>query len=371
MKHISPSRQRVRVLIVDDSAFVRRTLTKILERDSRIEVIGTAWDGREAIEKIARLSPDVVTMDLNMPKMDGIEALDVIMREMPLPVIVVSSLNQDIIEETLEALEHGAVDFILKPTELASEKLYQIQTQLINKVITLASLKGKTISSRVQKTLPISQGVKPPPLAFPSSSQQHRECVAIGVSTGGPSALYQIIPQLPVNFPAGILIIQHMPPGFTKPLAERMNKNSQITVKEAEQGDEITPGLALVAPGGNHLYLSTVGQASEEKRGPKQQSVTVRIDPEPSHYIHVPSIDLTFSDVANVYKERSIGVILTGMGKDGVDGLEKIKAAGGSAIAEDESTCVVFGMPEVAIRRGIIDKVAPVHHIARLLIEMV
>lgn len=362
MKHIPPSRHKVRVLIVDDSAFVRRTLTKILERDSRIEVIGTAWDGKEAIEKIARLSPDVVTMDLNMPKMDGIEALDIIMREMPLPVIVVSSLNQDIIEETLEALEHGAVDFILKPTELASEKLYQIQNQLINKVVTIASLKKHTISSRVQRTMPFSQGIKPPPLTFPPSSQERAiECVAIGVSTGGPSALYQIIPQLPDNFPAGILIVQHMPPGFTKPLAERMNKNSQITVKEAENGDTVTPGVALVAPGGNHLYLERT----------KQQTITVRVDPEPSHYIHIPSIDLTFSDVAEVYKDRSIGIILTGMGKDGVDGLEKIKLAGGSSIAEDESTCVVFGMPEVAIRRGIIDKVAPVYHIARLLIEMV
>lgn len=370
MKKIPPSHHKVRVLIVDDSAFVRRTLTKILERDQRVEVIGTAWDGQEAIEKIARFSPDVVTMDLNMPNMDGIEALDIIMREMPLPVIVVSSLNRDIIEETLEALEHGAIDFILKPTDLASEKLYQIQTQLVNKVIAIASLKGKTMTSTVRKVLPTPEPM-PLPAFFPFPSSRRVECVAIGVSTGGPSALYHIIPHLPEDFPAGILIVQHMPPGFTKPLADRMNKNSRITVKEAEMGDEVTPGVALIAPGGNHMFLSISGQTASGQGRTKQPKVTIRIDPEPSHYIHIPSIDLTFTDVANVYREKSVGVILTGMGKDGVDGLEKIKAFGGSSIAEDESTCVVFGMPEVAIRRGIVDRVAPVHDIARLLIEIV
>ncbi len=360
MEHFPYLRQKVRVLIVDDSAFARRTLTKILERDSRIDVIGTAWDGKEALDKIARLSPDVVTMDINMPNMDGIEAIDIIMREMPLPVIVVSSLNQHIIEETFEALEHGAIDFILKPTELASEKLYQIQSELINKIVTIASLKGPSLQKNLRKSSP------PPPPQKSSRipdfvSRVHRvDCVAIGVSTGGPTALYQIIPKLPSNFPAGIVIVQHMPPGFTKPLADRMNKNSQMTVKEAETGDEISPGVVLVAPGGQHLFLK------HDRRG----KVVIHIDSEPSHYIHIPSIDITFSNVAEIFQQRSVGVILTGMGKDGVEGLEKIKSYGGYAIAEDESTCVVFGMPEVAIRRGIVDKIAPVYNIADLLIEM-
>lgn len=351
--------QKVRVLIVDDSAFVRRTLTKILEQDPRIEVVGTAWDGKEAIDKIVHLRPDVVTMDLNMPNMTGMEAIDIIMREMPLPVIVVSSMNKDVIEETLEALEHGAVDFIIKPTELASEKLFQIKSELINKLITLASLKVKS----GQKPLypPVTQRPKSRPVPFRPGVAAQADCVAIGVSTGGPTALYQIIPQLPQDFPAGILIVQHMPPGFTKPLADRMNKNSNITVKEAQKGDEVTPGVALVAPGGKHLFL-------EHRQNHK---VVVRIDPEPSHYIHIPSIDITFTDVARIYKDRSIGIILTGMGKDGVDGLERIKKNGGRSIAEDESTCVVFGMPEVAIRRGVIDKIAPVYQIAGLLMEMI
>ncbi len=360
MKNFPLPQQKVRVLIVDDSAFVRRTITKILEQDPRIEVVGTAWDGKEAIDKIVHLRPDVVTMDLNMPNMTGMEAIDIIMREMPLPVIVVSSLNKEVIEETLEALEHGAVDFIIKPTELASEKLFQIKPDLINKLITLASLKEKN-SKKLFRPLVESWPETQRVLSRSATSSARADCVAIGVSTGGPTALYQIIPHLPQDFPAGILIIQHMPPGFTKPLADRMNKNSHITVKEAQMGDEIRPGVALVAPGGNHMFLEHH----------KNHKVTVRIDPEPSHYIHIPSIDITFSDVARIYKERSIGVILTGMGKDGVEGLERIKKHGGHALAEDESTCVVFGMPEVAIRRGIIDKIAPVYEIAGLLMELI
>jgi two-component system chemotaxis response regulator CheB len=186
------------------------------------------------------------------------------------------------------------------------------------------------------------------------------DCVAIGVSTGGPTALYQIIPKLPEEFPAGIVIVQHMPPGFTKPLAERMDKNSNILVKEAEMGDEVAPGVALIAPGGSHLFL--------ERKGSK---VIANTDPEPSDLIHIPSIDLTFSDVAEVYRHRSLGIILTGMGKDGVEGLQKMKEYGAKSIAEDESTCVVFGMPEVAIQRGIIDRVAPVYDIAEIIMQMI
>lgn len=352
---------KVRVLIVDDSAFVRRTITKILERDHRVEVVGTAWDGQEAIDKIAKLTPDVVTMDLNMPHMTGMEALDIIMREMPLPVIVVSSLNKEIIEETLEALEHGAVDFIVKPTELASDKLFQIENELIEKVITIARLKGqgKPVRPKVRSFMPASQKTALPSLPVPFASV-NVDCVAIGVSTGGPTALYQIIPKLPAEFPAGIVIVQHMPPGFTRPLAERMDKNSNIRVKEAEQGDEIRPGTALIAPGGFHLFL--------ERKGAK---VFANIDPEPADVIHIPSIDFTFTDVAEVYRHRSLGIILTGMGKDGVEGLQRMKNAGAKSIAEHESTCVVFGMPEVAIQRGIIDRVAPVYDIAEIIMTMI
>ncbi len=355
------SSPKVRVLIVDDSAFVRRTITKILERDHRVEVVGTAWDGQEAIEKIMKLKPDVVTMDLNMPHMTGMEALDVIMREMPLPVIVVSSLNKEIIEETLEALEHGAVDFIVKPTELASDKLFQIESELIDKVVTIARLKGqgKSVTPKVRSFTPSAKKSPLPALPRPFSAV-NVDCVAIGVSTGGPTALYQIIPKLPADFPAGIVIVQHMPPGFTRPLAERMDKNSNIRVKEAEMGDEIAPGTALIAPGGSHLFLERTGS-----------KVIANIDSEPSDLIHIPSIDLTFADVADVYRSRGLGVILTGMGKDGVEGLQKMKAYGAKSIAEDESTCVVFGMPEVAIQRGIVDRVAPVYDIAEIIMQMI
>lgn len=359
----SIAHNKVRVFVVDDSAFVRRTLTKMLERDPRIEVIGTAWDGREAVEKIPRLKPDVVTLDINMPKMNGLEALDIIMKKMPVPVIIVSSEDQHIIEETLEALEHGAVDFIMKPTNNASEKLFQIQTELVGRVLALAGSKHKPLAHELKSILPPLETrplFSPRPAAAPRVRVQP-ECVAIGVSTGGPTALYHIIPKLPKDFPAGILIVQHMPPGFTKPLADRMNKNSALTVKEAETGDEVAPGTVLIAPGGHHLFL----QRDMRKK------ILARIDREPSHYIHIPSIDLTFSDVADVYRDAAIGIILTGMGKDGVDGLERIKQNGGRSIAEDESTCVVFGMPEVAIRRGIIDRIAPIYDVANVLLDMV
>ena len=365
MTSFSGTYEKIRVLVVDDSAFVRRALTKILEHDPRIEVIGTAWDGREAIEKIPRMKPDVVTMDINMPKMNGIEALDVIMREMPVPVIIVSSLEKYIIEETLEALEHGAVDFVIKPTDLASDLLFQIKTELISKVVALASLKRNIAPLQMTVTqAPKRQTLQEPrlPVRAPAPRVKAKiECVAIGVSTGGPTALYQIIPRLPPNFSAGVLIVQHMPPGFTKPLADRMNKNCVLDVKEAESGDEVRPGLVLIAPGGHHMFLRTDAR----------KKIVIDINREPSHYIHIPSIDITFSDVADLYRERAVGVILTGMGKDGVDGLERIKNNGGRSIAEDESTCVVFGMPEVAIRRGIVEKIAPIYNIADILMEMV
>ena len=194
-----------------------------------------------------------------------------------------------------------------------------------------------------------------PELPRPFSSVKV-DCVAIGVSTGGPTALYQIIPKLPKDFPAGIVIVQHMPPGFTKPLAERMDKHSNIQVKEAEMDDQVMPGVALVAPGGQHLFLERHAD----------RTVAVRIDTEPSDLIHIPCIDLTFSDVADIYRHRTLGIILTGMGKDGVEGLQKIKACGGNSIAEDESTCVVFGMPEVAIQRGIIDRLEQKGFVERL-----
>jgi len=348
---------KVKVLIVDDSAFARRTLTKILEQDPRIAVIGTAWDGREALEKIKKLRPDVITLDIMMPNMTGVEVLDVLIKEMPTPVIVVSSLNQEVIKETLVALERGAVDFILKPTELASEKLFQIKTELINKVITAASLKGKALQDRVLQHTLSQQEVK---VVTRKEKPPQVDCVAIGVSTGGPTALNHIIPKLPKNFPAGVLVVQHMPPGFTESLADRMNRHSQIEVKEAREGDIVKPGRALIAPGGFHLSLER-----------KKYAIVARVHREPSDVIHIPSIDITFSSVADIYGGRSLGVILTGMGKDGVQGLQKIKQKGGLSIAEDESTCVVFGMPQVAISMGIVDKIVPIYHVAETIIEMI
>ena len=355
--------EKFRVLVIDDEVDFVETIVKRL-RDRGLEAEG-ALSGPEGLQLLDNKEFDVIILDVNMPKMNGIEALDVIMREMPVPVIIVSSLEKYIIEETLEALEHGAVDFVIKPTDLASDLLFQIKTELISKVVALASLKRNIAPLQMTVTqAPKRQTLQEPrlPVRAPAPRVKAKiECVAIGVSTGGPTALYQIIPRLPQNFSAGILIVQHMPPGFTKPLADRMNKNCVLDVKEAESGDEIRPGLVLIAPGGHHMFLRTDAR----------KKIVIDINREPSHYIHIPSIDITFSDVADLYRERAVGVILTGMGKDGVDGLERIKNNGGRSIAEDESTCVVFGMPEVAIRRGIVEKIAPIYNIADILLEMV
>ena len=476
----------IRVLVVDDSAFMRKLLREILSRDSSIEVVDTAFNGRDAVNKTKRLQPDVITMDIEMPIMNGIEAVREIMKEQPTPIVMVSALTTKGAETTIEALQAGAVDFICKPSGSISPDLDKISDELISKVKAASHAKIKHIyyslssadkisvlivddSSLIRKYLrdailstaniqvigeasngreavdkvvelkpdviimdiemPVMNGVEAtfeilknysiPIIVFsgktndemkdvklaleigavdflpkptdhaslrttttllirkirevvnqPSYSQKKivdteaniENILLIGSSTGGPQTLAELIPRLPRDIPAGILIVQHMPPVFTKSLAERLDKISSISVREAKDGDEIQRGVALVAPGDYHMVV-------EEKivNGEKKRYVSLNKD-EKIHGVR-PAVDITFSSAANVFGSNAIGVLLTGMGQDGAHSMGLIKAKGGYTIAQDEETSIIFGMPAAAIKLGAVDDVAPIHKIPSLIIN--
>ncbi|MDI9611052.1 MAG: chemotaxis response regulator protein-glutamate methylesterase [Archaeoglobaceae archaeon] len=330
----------MRVLVVDDSALVRLRVSEIFRKEG-FEVF-TARDGDEALEKVRKVDPDVITLDVNMPKIDGLKALEKIMREKPRPVIMLSSLTHEGAKETIEALRLGAVDFIAKPSggieEIAEELVRKIKiASTVNpnviRLQNLRKLRGEVVRKKwnVRKEL----------------------CVLIGSSTGGPSALEQVIPRLPADFPAPVFIVQHMPPNFTKQLAERLNETSEIEVKEAEDNERIREGVAYIAPGGKHMKLRKALNVLRIKI----------FDGEPVNNVK-PSVDVTANSVAEVYGGNAVGVLLTGMGEDGARGMKKLHELGGKIIACSEDTCIVFGMPKAAIELGAVDSVKPIFEIA-------
>lgn len=349
----------VNVLVVDDSAFMRRAITKMLEGDPEIVVCGTARSGEDAIEKSAELNPDVITMDVEMPGMGGLEAVRHISASQKIPIIMVSALTREGAETTFRALDLGAVDFIPKP-DSAYVDIRNVARDLIDKV--------KVFARRVERRAPRADApppaverrryLKPPPRAHAPSAQAF-ECVAIGTSTGGPVALSHIIPRIPAEFPVPILIVQHMPLGFTRPLADRLNAQSAVDVHEAQDGMVLRPGLVVVARAGQQIGLQRSGG-----------SVEVALSPDLEHSLHVPSVDVMTSAVADTFGRTSLGVILTGMGQDGVIGLRKIKALGGYVVGQDEASCVVYGMPRAAASAGLVDRVAPLDGIPPILCEL-
>lgn len=349
----------IRVLVVDDSAFMRNALGKMLSSDPGIAVVGTARDGIEALDKIALLSPDLVTMDIEMPRMDGIEALRRIMATAPLPVIMVSSLTVEGARATLEALEIGAVDFLSKNLADLSVNILQVREVLLEKV--------KQIGRRRMR--PAVRSPRPPQAASlppPEGRQEYRKerriaVVAIGTSTGGPKALQDIIPKLPKGFSVPVIVVQHMPPAFTGPFAERMNDLSQLTVKEAEEGETLKAGVVLVAPGRGHLSV---------RRG-RVGGCIVAIEENRPDLIYRPSTDVMMTSIADLYPGRALGVILTGMGNDGEKGMRAIKATGGRTIAQNEETCIVYGMSRVVIEGSLADKVVPLSEVAGEIINAV
>lgn len=394
----------IRVLIVDDSAFVRKALSTMLQSEPDIEIVGLANNGKEAVEKVAELKPDIVTMDVEMPIMNGLEALRIIMEQNPTPVLMVSSITTEGAEATIDALSLGAIDFISKQSTLTIQQT--MRDELVGKVkaitqsvgvksrlsrpsllgglgfrkassSTATSIKAddsterlslqERIARRRQQSMQDGGSDMPTPVVVPPPptkplhevrltgrkrpSPGHAKIVILGVSTGGPLALHQVVPRLPKDFPVGMLIVQHMPAHFTKSLADRLNTLSHVTVREAQEGDVLGPGLVLIAPGGFHLKIA------------KDQR-TVHVTPEPSETLHRPSVDITAESVVDAFGGHAVGVIMTGMGRDGSAGLKKLNAKGGYVIAQDEESCVVYGMPKAVVDEGIADEIQSLEHLA-------
>ncbi len=344
--------QKIRVLTVDDSALMRQVLATLLAKDPDIEVVGAAPDPYIARERIKALNPDVLTLDVEMPKMDGLTFLEKLMRGHPMPVVMVSSLTEIGCQTTLRALELGAVDFIAKPKIDLREGMNEIAQDLIAKIkaAAVARVRGKGIGGNGHQN-PLAS--HPSPLASGSAMIKTTDTIiAIGSSTGGTEAVKEVLEKLPSNTPP-ILITQHMPERFTKTWADRMNKICRIAVKEAQDGDSVLPGHALIAPGNYHMTLVRSGAR-----------YTVQINQDPPVNRHRPSVDVMFASVARYAGANAVGVILTGMGGDGAKEMLTMKQAGAFTIAQDEASCVVFGMPKEAIKAGAVDKILPLDDIA-------
>jgi two-component system, chemotaxis family, protein-glutamate methylesterase/glutaminase len=351
----------INVVVVDDSAFMRKSISMMLESDPSIKVIGTARDGREGIEKIRTLRPDIVTMDIEMPVMDGLTALTHIMKEMPLPVLMISSLTTEGAQATIEALARGAVDFIPKEFSYVSVDIVKIKEELVAKVREIVQSRSLTFRlQRIRTAVQGSQGTAPKAPAIRSfvnkSNRKDFKAVVLGISTGGPMALLQTIPKLPGSFPVGIAIVQHMPPHFTKSMADRLNSLSPLEVREAVHGDLLKPGVVLVAPGGRHMTF--------EKSGGQ---IHVRVSDEPKETLYHPSADIMMKSAVEAVNGPMVGVIMTGMGKDGLEGLKMLKKKEGYIIAQDEETCVVYGMPKAVVDEGLADAVVPLGDIPKTL----
>jgi len=340
----------VRVLVIDDSAYNQRTIIKMLESVPGIEVVGYATNGEEGLRKVFDLKPDLITLDLEMPRLDGFSFLRIVMHNRPTPIIVVSARSED--ENVFRALEFGAVEFIAKPSGKISPELFNIRDDLLRKVREIA---GTDMRKILRRTLPnpISPSSLPDfPLIPEKRGTDSIKQVVIGASTGGPPALQAIFSAIRKPIPVGFAVSQHMPPGFTRAFAERLNKYCKLEIREAETGDVMRPGLVLVAPGARNLVF--------KRRGTEVVAHVV----EPAlNQRYIPSVDVMFSSASEIYGSGLLGVVLTGMGNDGSKGVVDVSARGGQLIAESEETSVVFGMPKEAIATGKVDKVLPLPEI--------
>ncbi|WP_438446913.1 protein-glutamate methylesterase/protein-glutamine glutaminase [Gorillibacterium sp. sgz5001074] len=372
-----------RILVVDDSVFMRKIISDLISERPGYQVVGTARNGREAVELAKKEKPDCITMDVEMPEMNGLEALKIIMKENPTPVIMLSTLTQEGALETIQALEAGAVDFVQKPSGSVSLDLFKVKEILYEKLDIAVQSKIKRFAAPIQP----AQKAPPPgdpeeadrkitpnrPMVLPPAKPREKlkptslpgtgfdQLVAIGTSTGGPRALQQVLSRLPANFPAPIVIVQHMPPNFTHSLAIRLDTHSAIRVVEGEDGMGLLPGTAYVAPGGYHMRIH-----KEQGKGYR-----LRLSKEEPRGGHRPSVDTMFESILPYHELKRHIVIMTGMGSDGARGLHALKQQGAaSTIAESEDTCVVYGMPRAAVELGGVDHLLPVHAIANKLVEI-
>ncbi len=345
-------KRKIKVLIVDDSAFMRKSLSIMLSKEPNIEIVGTAKDGKEGYKFAKELRPDVITLDVEMPVMDGLTALKLIMKDAPTSVIMVSSLTTDGAEATLKAFEYGAVDFFSKEQSFVNVNIAKIKDDLIRKIKSIVYQKWNTAhsgNSALTKT-PLdvasttSRGVLP---------KTEYSAIALGVSTGGPISLQKIIPLLSEDINVPMFIVQHMPPKFTKSLADRLNGMSKLTVKEAEHGDIIKKNFVYIAPGGKHMGFVKVGI-----------DIKILLSDEPTTSLHRPSVDVMFKSAISIYGKKMLGVIMTGMGKDGLEGITELKKIGGSCLAQNASSCVVYGMPKAVVDAGYADIIVPLEQIA-------
>lgn len=345
--------KKIRIVVVDDSAFSRRTITKMLEGLDSVEVVGYAINGEEGIQKVIALKPDLVTLDLEMPKMDGFTLLRILTTRFSLPVIVISALSGA--DKVFRALELGALDFVPKPSTNASIDLLSIKEDLLKKVLQVLALKpGGPVRTSADHAVSERTNAGRAGEGRAGIGLHHTlDLVAIGSSTGGPPALQQILSAFEQKYPFAVVVSQHMPAGFTKAFADRLNRTSHFEIKEAEDGDLVLPGRALIAPGGRNMVFEVCGG-----------QVTARIVAPSDSDRYIPSVDVMLQSCAGIYRKRVAAIILTGMGNDGSKGIRAIKEQGGVVFAESEETAVVYGMPREAVATGVVDRVIPLNQVA-------
>ena len=366
----------INVLIVDDSAFMRKAIELILEKDPIFKVVGRARDGVEAVELVQSLDPDVVTMDVEMPRMDGISAVREIMKVKPKPILMISSVTTEGAETTLKAMEAGAVDFISKPASRVSLDIVRLEDEIRSKIKAVAKRKPyvprTTLASRIAAGTPAGMTGAPRFSGTQTSSVAResgvcvstppgrpiRDIVAIGVSTGGPPAVQHVLSCLPADFPVPILIAQHMPAAFTGPFAKRLDNVCKISVKEAESGEKLRPGVAYISPGGRHIRLHA-----------HLSTFTVLVSDDPKEALYKPSANVLHESVGLALGRRALGVQLTGMGSDGLEGIRVLKQKGGVALAQSDATCVVYGMPKAIVDAGLADAIVDLNDMAAAFME--
>lgn len=349
-----PSGKTFRVLVADDSAFMRKVLASMIEADPQLEVAGEARDGREAVQQAEALAPDVISMDINMPVMDGLQATEAIMARNPRPIVIVSSESREGAEPTLKALELGAIDFVPKPSAGVDLDMSSVREEITRKLKMAARVRVVRTATRsrlqneIASSAPRVEPIAPQP-ARTGSSPGKFPVVVIAASTGGPATLMRLAPQIPRDFPGAIILVQHMPAGFTAQFAEQLKQAARIEVKEAEAGELLLPSRFYVSPGSHHVRVTPTGR--------------ITLDDGPRVNGYKPCADLAMESAAGFAGPMCIGVVMTGMGNDACAGVKQVKAAGGYVLAQDESTCVIFGMAAEAIKTGAVDQVLPVESI--------